>query len=42
VVPADRTRVRNLAVAEIPVKTFQCLDPKLPAPDPELDGIRVV
>jgi PPK2 family polyphosphate:nucleotide phosphotransferase len=39
VVPADHNWVRNLAVAEILVDTFERLDPKLPAPDPGLDGL---
>ena len=41
VVPADRNWVRNLAVAELLVETFERLDPKLPEPDPELEGIQV-
>jgi PPK2 family polyphosphate:nucleotide phosphotransferase len=41
VIPADHNWVRNLAVAEIMVSTLERLDPKLPEPDPGLDGIEV-
>lgn len=41
VVPADHNWTRNLAVAEILVATLERLDPKLPAPDPGLDGVRI-
>lgn len=41
VVPADHNWVRNLAVAEILVSALERLDPKLPTPDPGLDGLRV-
>ena len=41
VVPADHNWVRNLAVAEILLEALERLDPKLPAPDPALDGVRV-
>ena len=42
VVPADHNWVRNLAVAQILVETLERLDPKLPAPDPGLEGLQVV
>lgn len=41
VVPADHNWVRNLAVAEILVAALERLDPKLPDPDPAVDGIRI-
>ncbi len=41
VVPADHNWVRNLAVAEILVEQFERLDPKLPPPDPSLDGLTI-
>src|SRR5579862_2052194 len=41
VVPADHNWSRNLCVAEILVDTLERLDPKLPPPDPALDGIEV-
>jgi PPK2 family polyphosphate:nucleotide phosphotransferase len=41
VVPADHNWVRNLSVAEILVDTFERLDPQLPPPDPQLDGLKV-
>jgi PPK2 family polyphosphate:nucleotide phosphotransferase len=41
VVPSDHNWVRNLAVAEILVDTFERLDPQLPPPDPQLEGVRV-
>ncbi len=42
VVPADHNWVRNLAVAEILVQALERLDPKVPPPDPALDGLSVV
>ena len=42
VVPADHNWVRNLAVAQILVDTFERLDPKLPPSDPKLEGVKVV
>ena len=42
VVPADRNWVRNLAVAELLVGALRAIDPKLPPPDPELAGLRIV
>jgi PPK2 family polyphosphate:nucleotide phosphotransferase len=42
VVPADHNWVRNLAIARILVDTFERLDPKLPPPDPQLEGVMVV
>jgi PPK2 family polyphosphate:nucleotide phosphotransferase len=41
VVPADRKWVRDVAVASLLVSTFRNLDPKIPDPDPALDGIVV-
>jgi PPK2 family polyphosphate:nucleotide phosphotransferase len=41
VVPSDHNWVRNLSVAELLVDAFERLDPKLPPPDPKLDGLRV-
>jgi len=41
VVPADHNWVRNLAVAEILVERLERLDPRLPAPDPALRGLKV-
>jgi PPK2 family polyphosphate:nucleotide phosphotransferase len=41
VVPSDHNWVRNLSVAEILVEMFERLDPHFPAPDPELDGLKV-
>ena len=41
VVPADHNWVRNLAVGEILLETLERLDPKLPEPDPGLDGVEV-
>jgi PPK2 family polyphosphate:nucleotide phosphotransferase len=41
VVPADHNWVRNLAVGEILVATLERLDPRLPAPDPGLEGLEV-
>ena len=41
VVPADHKWVRNLAVGAILVENLERLDPRLPAPDPRLDGLEV-
>ncbi len=41
VVPADHNWARNLAVAEILVDAFERIDPQLPEPDPELEGIEI-
>jgi PPK2 family polyphosphate:nucleotide phosphotransferase len=39
IVPADRKWVRNVAVAELLVRTLEALDPQFPKPDPALDGV---
>ena len=41
VVPADHNWVRNLAVGEILLDVLERLDPKLPAADPGIEGLRV-
>src|SRR5262245_18790590 len=41
VVPADRNWVKALAVAELVVATLERLDPKLPAPEPGVEELRV-
>ena len=41
VVPADRKWVRNVAVAEILVDTLRRMDPRIPAPTENLEGIIV-
>ena len=41
VVPADRKWVRDVAVASLLVSTLRELDPKIPPPDPALDGVVV-
>jgi PPK2 family polyphosphate:nucleotide phosphotransferase len=41
VVPADHNWVRNLAVAEILVRTLEQLDPKIPEPDPGLGDVAI-
>lgn len=41
IVPADHNWVRNLSVAELLVETLERLDPKLPLPDPSVQGLRV-
>lgn len=41
IVPADRKYVRDVALAALLVSTFRDLDPKIPSPDPSLDGIVV-
>ncbi len=41
VVPADRKWVRNLAVARILLDTLEKMDPRLPPPEPGLDGLVV-
>jgi PPK2 family polyphosphate:nucleotide phosphotransferase len=42
VVPADSNSRRNLAVAKILLKTLERLNPKVPAPEAGLDGVKVV
>lgn len=39
VVPADRKWVRNLAVARILLDTLRRMDPRVPSPDPALEGL---
>jgi PPK2 family polyphosphate:nucleotide phosphotransferase len=41
VVPADHKWARDLAVATLLVETLERLDPKIPAPDPALEGLRI-
>ena len=41
VVPADRNWVRNLAVAELLVNALRTIDPRLPPPDPQLNGLQI-
>jgi PPK2 family polyphosphate:nucleotide phosphotransferase len=41
VVPADRNWVKALAVAELVVKTLEKLDPRLPDPEPGIEGLRI-
>ncbi|MEX2255990.1 MAG: PPK2 family polyphosphate kinase [Acidimicrobiia bacterium] len=41
VVPADRKWVRDAAVATLLVETLERLDPRIPAPDPAVLGLRV-
>jgi PPK2 family polyphosphate:nucleotide phosphotransferase len=41
VVPADRKWVRNVLVAELLVHQLRAMDPRLPAPDPRVAGLRV-
>ena len=41
ILPADRKWVRNVAIAELLVRTFEDLDPQYPEPDPALDGVVV-
>jgi len=41
IVPADHNWVRNFAVAELLVGALRAIDPQLPAPDPELKGVRI-
>jgi PPK2 family polyphosphate:nucleotide phosphotransferase len=41
VVPADRNWVRNLAVAELLVDALRTIDPRLPPPDPQLNGLQI-
>jgi PPK2 family polyphosphate:nucleotide phosphotransferase len=41
VVPADRNWVRNLAVAELLVAALRAIDPQLPPPDPQLNGLQI-
>jgi PPK2 family polyphosphate:nucleotide phosphotransferase len=41
VVPADRKWVRNLVVAKILLHHLRAIDPQLPAPDDDLDGLVV-
>ena len=41
VVPADHKWARDVAIATLLVDVFERLDPKIPEPDPGLDGLRV-
>ena len=41
VVPADHNWSRNLAVAKILLSVLEEMDPKLPPPEPEIDGLVV-
>ena len=41
VVPADRKWVRNLVVAKLLVATLEEMNPRFPAPDPTLAGLKV-
>ncbi|HEX5613526.1 MAG TPA: PPK2 family polyphosphate kinase [Acidimicrobiia bacterium] len=41
VVPADRRWVRDIAVARLLVREIERMDPRIPPPDPSLDGLRV-
>ncbi len=41
VVPADHRWVRDVAVASILVEVFERLDPRIPAPEPGLEGLVV-
>jgi len=41
VIPADHKWVRNVAIAELLVDTFERLDPRLPDGGAELDGLRI-
>jgi PPK2 family polyphosphate:nucleotide phosphotransferase len=41
IVPANHNWVRNLAVAELLVDALRAIDPQLPPPDPQLNGLRI-
>ena len=41
VVPADRNWVKAYAVAKLLVETLERIDPRLPAPDPGIEGLVV-
>jgi PPK2 family polyphosphate:nucleotide phosphotransferase len=41
VVPADHKWVRDAVVAELLVRTFRSLDPRIPPPDPELRTVKI-
>jgi hypothetical protein len=41
-VPADRKWVRNVAVARLPVRTLESLDPRFPTPEEDLSRITIV
>jgi polyphosphate kinase 2 (PPK2 family) len=41
VVPADRNWVKSTAVAQLLVDALERIDPKLPPPQPGLEGLRV-
>ena len=41
VIPADRKWVRDVAISTLLVETLERLDPKLPPPDPDLEGVVV-
>jgi PPK2 family polyphosphate:nucleotide phosphotransferase len=42
VVPADRNWVKSVAVAELLVAALERIDPKLPAPEPGIEGMTIV
>jgi PPK2 family polyphosphate:nucleotide phosphotransferase len=42
VVPADRNWVKSLAVATLLVDALEQMDPKLPDPEPGIEGLRIV
>jgi len=42
VVPADRNWVKSVAVAELLVEALERLDPKLPEPEPGLEGLKII
>lgn len=39
VVPADRKWYRNLVVSSVLIETLETMDPQIPEPDPDLDGM---
>jgi polyphosphate kinase 2 (PPK2 family) len=41
VVPGDHKWVRDIAVATVLVDTFERLDPRIPDPEPGLEGVVV-
>jgi PPK2 family polyphosphate:nucleotide phosphotransferase len=41
VVPADRNWVKSWAVAALLVEALERIDPKLPDPEPEIEGLRI-
>jgi len=42
VVPADRNWVKSLAVATLLVDALERMDPKLPDPEPGIEGLKIV